>query len=340
MGRKIVLASLGLAFLYLISPLLLPVLMGAILAVVFVPLLNRLVVRRRVPRRLAAVLLTIGVTVVILLPSAFLIFAGVKSGMQQLQALKDAPKGGGNFVDALMNHPAMVRLTDMATTWFPVSAEDIANTLHDLVAGIGKTAAELLGALLSALPRLALEFVLIVVSLFFALADGMGLVTFVRANTVFTKSETDKLLLVVSGACRSVVVASVASAIAQALIEMVAVWVAGIPNPALIGLIVFVSSFIPVIGSAPVTFGVAIHQLVFGHGARGVALLVVAVVVAGVDNVVRALFLQGSANLHPLIAFMAALGGLSVMGFPGVFIGPIIAVVFLSVVQMSKKAAA
>ena len=33
---------------------------------------------------------------------------------------------------------------------------------------------------------------------------------------------------------------------------------------------------------------------------------------------------QGSANLHPLIAFIVALGGLAAMGFPGIFVGPIV----------------
>src|ERR1041385_2832402 len=111
MGRKIFLAALAAAFLYLISSLLLPVLMGGILAVLFIPLMHRLE-ERRMPTKLGAALVTVGVTIVILIPTSLLIFAGVKSGMQQLQALKDTPRGGGGLVDAFMSHPAIARITE------------------------------------------------------------------------------------------------------------------------------------------------------------------------------------------------------------------------------------
>src|SRR4051812_2771412 len=131
MARKLTLAVLAAAFLYLISSLALPVAMGGILAVVFVPQMHRLT-SRKVPPRVVAGLLTIGVTVVILIPISFLVFAGVKSGMQQLQILKDAPKGDGGFVEAFMNHPAIARLTETVTSWFPVSTDELSGTLRDL----------------------------------------------------------------------------------------------------------------------------------------------------------------------------------------------------------------
>ena len=54
-------------------------------------------------------------------------------------------------------------------------------------------------------------------------------------------------------------------------------------------------------------------------------LLVAAMGVSLVDNVVRPWVLKGTGNLHPFLAFIAAFGGLQVFGFAGVFLGPILA---------------
>jgi predicted PurR-regulated permease PerM len=71
-----------------------------------------------------------------------------------------------------------------------------------------------------------------------------------------------------------------------------------------------------------------------GHTAVGVVLLITAIVVSIVDNVVRPAFLKGTANLHPLLAFVAAFGGLQMIGFSGIFLGPIVAAVFVITVHI------
>jgi predicted PurR-regulated permease PerM len=348
MGRKIFLVALGLAFLYLISPMLLALIMGGVLTVLFLPGL-RWLEKRGVPTRLGALLVTIAVTALILVPASFLIFTGAKSGMQQLQALQglrappevaNAVPGEPGWIEALMNHPTTVRITEIASRWFPVSTEEIAGTFRDLAAGIGRRAAALLGKLLAQLPGMALDLVLVGVSLFFFLADARGLIAYARSHSFLDERETEKTFASIAVACRSVILASVAAATVQALIFLIALYIVGVPNATLLGLLVFVASFVPVIGSAPVTFGVALHQLLFASTSAGVALLIVAVVVATIDNVVRALFLKGAADLHPLVAFMAALGGLQALGFPGVFIGPIVAVVFFASLPAVKAARA
>ena len=64
-------------------------------------------------------------------------------------------------------------------------------------------------------------------------------------------------------------------------------------------------------------------------------MIVVGLMVATVDNFVRPIFLKGSGNLHPLVAFVAAFGGLQAFGFIGVFLGPIIAGLFTTSLKIA-----
>jgi predicted PurR-regulated permease PerM len=92
----------------------------------------------------------------------------------------------------------------------------------------------------------------------------------------------------------------------------------------LIGFLVFVTAFIPLVGSVPVTVSTAGILLLTGHLTAGVFLSIMAVIVALIDNLARPFVLKGASNLHPLLAFAGALGGIQTMGFAGVFLGPIL----------------
>src|SRR5690242_6217436 len=99
MGRKLFALLIVGLFVWISSPLLLPVAMGAVFAVLFFPWLEKLE-HRKLATGTASALLTVGVTLVFLVPSSILIFLGAKTGFQQLRVWRDAPKGsGGNFFE-------------------------------------------------------------------------------------------------------------------------------------------------------------------------------------------------------------------------------------------------
>ncbi|RYZ70848.1 MAG: AI-2E family transporter, partial [Proteobacteria bacterium] len=55
------------------------------------------------------------------------------------------------------------------------------------------------------------------------------------------------------------------------------------------------------------------------------------------DNIVRPYVLKGGAEMHPLIGFVAAFGALDMIGFYGLFIGPIVAGLFFTLLPMVAK---
>ena len=61
------------------------------------------------------------------------------------------------------------------------------------------------------------------------------------------------------------------------------------------------------------------------------------IVVSNVDNLVRMAVLHGSAGMHPLLALVSGLGGLYQMGVLGVFIGPVVAGVFITLLRILKQ---
>jgi predicted PurR-regulated permease PerM len=341
-GRRIFAAIVALLFVYVASPLIFPVAMGAVLATLFVPWLEWLE-RHRFKTPLASALMTLIITLFFVLPSSILVFIGTKEAFQQLQAIRvqqvaGAPATGtladeGGWAGAFVSSPRVHRFLERVTEWLPLSMEELTTTAQDLSRAGAAKLADLMGELATHLPGMLIAMGVIVVSVYFFLIDGRRIVLFFRRNSVFSRAQTDEMFAALAGTCRSVILASLASGAAQALVEFVICLAVGVPNAALIGVLVLLSSFVPVIGAAPITLAVALHRFFLEQNTAAVVLFIGAGVVMLLDNLIRPLFLRGSANLHPLLAFVAAFGGLQTLGFSGVFLGPILASMFVSTVQ-------
>ena len=338
MGRKIFSSLVILLFLYIASPLFVPVALGAIFAVLFFPMLHYFE-NRRLSTRVSSLLITSSVTLLVLIPSVVLIFLGAKTGFEQLRSWRDSPMGtDGNFFENLVNTPFIQGIVRRIATWFPIEVQELSTAVGELTRGVALRMADILGEFLTRLPMMAMGLVIMVLSIYFLLVDGRKLVRFVRTNSFFDPRQTEHFIESFAGMCRSVLLASLVSGIAQSFVFSIAGASLGLTDIALIGFLVFIASFVPLIGSAPVTFGLGLyHLLVLGENTTGIILLVVAGVVTLMDNVIRPMVLKGASNLHPLLAFIAAFGGLHVMGFSGVFLGPILAGVFVVTMENLVK---
>lgn len=138
---------------------------------------------------------------------------------------------------------------------------------------------------------------------------------------------------------RSTVRGVVGSAVAEALVAMLAYYVAGVPAWLVLGGLTFFAALIQ-IGAPLVWVPVAGWLLVSNE--PGWALFMVvwgAVVVYAVENLSRPLLVSRSSHLPGLLIFIGVLGGLFAWGLIGVFLGPVILAVAYELVQVWFRSA-
>lgn len=333
MGKTIFGVLIGLLFLYVVFPLLMPFVMGAVFTVLIYPI-YKILIKKKMSQTLAAFLLTLIVTIGFIIPVAFLLFFAAKTGVEQVKAIQawsgaHSMNGDSSVYESIINSPGMQRLVERISGIFPVEAEEIISTLRDLLGAVGLKLADLLTGALTQLPNMLMALTVLVFTMFFLLLDGQKLVSFLRRHSVFGPLQTERLIGSFGTMCRSVILATVVSGSVQAVIFTLACLIVGSSSVALIALLTFLGSFIPLVGSAIVTVPVAVFAFMNGETGDGIVLVIAAAIVAVVDNFIRPLVLKGSGNLHPLVAFMSAFGGLKVFGISGVFLGPIVAGMFM-----------
>ncbi len=346
MLRNLFIGLLLVLFVWVCFPLITPVAMGGVFALLFYPWFEKLE-ERRVPSALAAAMITLSFTLLVLLPISILIVTAMKAGVEefkdlqaQWQAIPSVGASAGaddSWMSQLAHHPRVLAFVRQVSRFFPVQAEELVATTADALKVIGMKVGQWLGTAASRIPGMALALVVAIVSLYFFLVDGKRLALFVRRNSFFSPGQTVELMGNLSTMARSVVLASVASGIAQSLIMLIGLLIAGVTNPGMIGFLVFLGSFLPLVGSAPVTLTVVLMALLEGNSRSALILAIFAALTSVADNFVRPAVLKGGANMHPLMAFVSAFGGLQLFGLSGLFLGPIVAGLFMAVVRLNVK---
>lgn len=131
-----------------------------------------------------------------------------------------------------------------------------------------------------------------------------------------------QLLAVAGGTVRSVVYGVIGTALAQATLQGLGLWLAGVPAAFFLGFLTFFLSFVPV--GPPLVWLPAAVWLLY-NGAIGSGIFLIGwgfFVVSGVDNVLRPYLISRGSRLPLILMFFGVLGGLMAFGFLGVFLGP------------------
>ncbi|HEX4925606.1 MAG TPA: AI-2E family transporter [Bdellovibrionales bacterium] len=319
-----------LGFLYITGPFLVSVSLGAVIAIVSAPLMVFLV-NRGWRKRVAAFTVTAGLTLAVVIPTTWLLIVGSQTAFTQLKGMRLSDEGS---LSQLAYTPKFTKAVSSLTRTLnlPEGAilQGARRALHDVTSFF----AELFGDIVYQLPEIAVGVLALILAIYYFLADGHRVVGFLRTNSPYPQESTEKIENAIKDASFSVIVATFLSAISQTILMTGGVWVTGTPNAALIGLFTFLFAFLPIIGTAPISLGVTIYHFALGNSSAGLVMLGVALAVSLVDNVVHLFVLKNRSHIHPLIGFVAVFGGLKVLGFGGIFLGPVLAAITLELIPI------
>jgi predicted PurR-regulated permease PerM len=167
-----------------------------------------------------------------------------------------------------------------------------------------------------------LQLALSIFIAFFFFRDGLALGERLTKGIERIGGERGTHLLEVAGnTVRGVVYGILGTGLVQAVMAGIGFFIAGVPGPALLALLTFFLSVVPV-GPPLVWIPAALWLFHQGSTGWGIFMLAWGVVVSSVDNVVKPWLISQGSDLPFILIFFGVLGGALVFGFIGVFIGP------------------
>jgi predicted PurR-regulated permease PerM len=319
----------------LFQPFLNPLLSALVIGIVFFPVHSRLHALIRRPG-LAALLSTILVTLIIILPAVMLLAAITKeiSSLIGLIDQKSTESGGfGSYVG---------QLTDRAMSWasryVDVSQINLRETLRSRLEGLSRFLLSELTMIVGSITSFAVDAVITIFTLFFLFREGRSLVRRLAALLPLTPQQVDKLFTGVENTIIGTVYGGLVVAAVQGGLIGLALWLFHIPSPVLWGVVAAFMALLPVVGTASVWVPAALYLLATGHWVQAILLVVWgALIVGSIDNVLRPYLISGRVEMHTLLIFFAVFGGVNVFGFLGLFVGPVIVAVTTTLLAMLRE---
>jgi predicted PurR-regulated permease PerM len=330
------LTAIALYFCYVIAkPFIMPIFLAFVLAIAFHPV-HAFINKSIRKQNFAALVSTLLVILVIVLPAILIGIAITRELTDLYQNLGERSAEEGGWTPYLLHtleKPIgwLGRYVDLST--FDLRTA-LLNRIQEASAYLVSFAAGAVGNITS----LVVNSVIAFFTLFFLFREGRHLRRRASAILPLDEVQIEKLFTGISSTISASIYGTLAVAFAQGFLTSLAFWGLGLPSPILWGIVTMIFSLIPMVGSGLVWLPASIFLLASGQIGKGIFMLAFgAGVISMVDNFLRPYVMSGQVKLPTLLLFFALLGGVQQFGIIGLFVGPIVLAVTMTLFSMLRE---
>jgi predicted PurR-regulated permease PerM len=310
----------------ILSPFLPDFIWALIISMTFYPIYAR--VYRWLGQRanLSSFLLTGLVLIILILPGFFVLMNLTQEAKGLYETFTSTPMD--HKTQWLIEKYRALQLQDILERW-GVQPEHAESVLRDSITqglkNLSRLMVDKVSEYLKNLAVFILHIFFLVVAIFFFFRDGARYARFLIQLLPLESHHQELVVSAFSKTVSAVMRGMFVTALVQGILAGVGFAVAGLPVPILLGLLTFVTSFIPFLGAASVWVSASVWLLADSQILWGIGLaLYGAVIISGSDNVIKPLLIGEGTKLPVFLLFFTILGGLKLYGFLGIFLGPII----------------
>jgi len=330
-ARIALIALLIVGCFFVLRPFMAAVLFAAVFCVFTWPLYQRVWILLGGRDTLAAITMTLFLSVAVILPMAYLATnlaesAAVLIDEAQVTLKNLQPKAP----EWLTNLPLVGQ--QLAESWqrAVVSHEELMKLLSQYAEPVRKFMLEAVQMMMGGF----LQLLLVAFIAFFFYRDGRRLARGVVLMVRRLGGELGEEMLSLScNTVKGVMLGIFGTALAQSTVALFGFWLADAPMPLLLALATFFLSVIPV--GPPLVWGGAALWL-YNHGDHGWAIFLALyglLAISTVDNVIKPILISHSSHLPLLLVVLGVLGGAVAFGFIGIFLGPTLLAVGLTLIS-------
>ena len=234
---------------------------------------------------------------------------------------------------------------------FVSSNPELKSSLKNQIASIGRTIFDIVKTIVVKLPSILISLFFVIFLTFFMLIDGAKIAIEVKEILPLKQEHKDEFIKEITTTANSVLFGQIMVSFIQGLTGAAGILIGsaifGISNPGVVGfgIAMAIASLIPFIGTGLVWIPLSASNILLGiinnqPNLWGYGLFILvwgAVAVANIDSITRPKLVSSMSSLHPMVVLVSVFGGLALLGFIGIFIGPIVVGIFFKVLDIYKK---
>jgi predicted PurR-regulated permease PerM len=324
----------------IIRPFIDAIILGAVLVTITFPTYRRVRAKLNGRDGLAATIMIIAITLLIILPAVIL---GILLVQQANGVIANFQNGSAQRLLARIDIAGHLQwVKRFAPTFDPASVSPerlFLPVVREVPGWVARNGAAIVGGVAG----LALTFAMVLLSAFFFFVEGETILSELAILSPlppqYDHEFGEKFKSVVDATFRG----HVFTALAQGIVTGIGLAIAHVPAAIFWGFVATVLSLLPMVGAAVVWIPAAIYLFISASmGDRsyfGVIFLTIwgITAISLVDNVIRTWTMKGNAHLPAIPLLVSVIGGMQAFGFIGLVIGPLVFSLLMSVVDIYKR---
>ncbi|WP_017664342.1 AI-2E family transporter [Porphyrobacter sp. AAP82] len=326
----IILAVVSLLMAVIVWPFAQPLLWAALAAIMFQPLYRTVLRRLRGRRNPAAGLSLLIIFIVVLIPAAWIASMVVEQAFVLVTTLQEEPVDLAALFDTVYTAlPGFARDAVDRSGWADITM--VQTRLQELLTQSAGMIASQAVSIGSGALSFFLSFGVALYVMFFLLRDGERIGRTVLCAVPVERSIADRLAERFLGIVRATIKGTGVVALVQGALGWITLLIAGVPSALLFGVVTAIFALVPVIGAGAVWLPAGLWLLVTGATWQGIFVLLVGFfIISSADNVLRPILVGRDTGIPDWIILITTLGGISLVGFSGIVLGPLVAGLFLA----------
>ena len=328
----VVLIGIGIIFFNMLKIFFIPIILAAVFVVLFYPLYGWVLKLFRNKKSLSSlvccfILLSGLITPVFILGNlvsgeAISLYQNVEQKVQKI-----IQKGNGRVLQNIQEYKWIKKLHLDKIDWQASIQESTKAAAKLLATVINKASKETF--------QLIANLFLAFFAMFYFFRDGDKLIQRLKYLSPLADKYKEELFIRFTSVSRATIKGSVVVALIKGFLGGLTFWIFGINSPVLWGVVMAILSIIPLLGAWLVMYPAAVILLFLGHIWQGIAMFLIStLIISSIDNILQPRLVGRSTGLHDLLIFFSTLGGISVFGVMGFIVGPIIAALFVSILDV------
>jgi predicted PurR-regulated permease PerM len=231
--------------------------------------------------------------------------------------------------------PLINKVNDYVNNWLPDGFSfDFNQKLSDFFSFISDNVARIFSTTLATI----FSFLLMLLTIFYFLKDGQEWKKSLITLSPMPDADDRRIIARLKETINSVMKGYLLIALLQGILMGVGLFIFGVPNPALWGVVAAITSLIPTAGTALVSVPAIIFLFITGHIPQAIGMLAWAALFVGlIDNLLSPMLISKRIKIPEFIILFSVLGGIVLLGPVGILIGPLSVSLLYTLVSMYRK---
>ncbi|WP_372662087.1 sporulation integral membrane protein YtvI [Cohnella sp.] len=327
--RTMLLMGFSVAFLYLLFTVGAPFLL-ALVAAIFLESLTTFLMKKTRMNRLAASTISSSIFTVLLLGVLGLIGMKLVSELSNFFAkMPDILRNANAYIRDLLKQ--LQSYSNNGNAPLPDQLEDWVSKLIDALTTLSSKISTILLGVAAGVPDFFIFFIVFLVAVFlFSLSLPSMKSSFLSMFEDKSRLQVEDVLISLRKSVFGFLRAQLLLSVITYIISFIGLLIIGTGYPLAIALLIVVVDILPILGTGSVLVPWALYQLAVGDVFTGIGLLLLFLVITVVRRIVEPKILGDAVGIGALSALISLYVGYELVGLIGVFLGPIVVIVFMA----------